>query len=319
MHRMKNIILKIFLILIVVLNTAGTNNKTIAPGGFNLATIQRTGKEIEGSFIPPNGDFTQFKKQVSAYQQEGLVAIPVTGRLVNTYISTFSDPDKDSVFVLFNNVFYSQVNRFNDSLEINYKSILERIDRKISDPEITDFKSSLDRCGLTLLRSEGMYYVDEKDDYLYNLFKGRVSRAMTEYLKIRKKELKEGFSNDAELIISFNQLYHRVLTWESFNARYPDFVNREATQNYYATYMSTLITGMDNSPTFDYDTGKLFPELNKLYRKILSRTDSLNSTGTIKEYYELLKNSGFKMPADMDTFLKRHELFSMKGVQPDTR
>ena len=316
---MKKIICIAFLISVVMLNTTGTNNKTHVPGDFNLATIRQTSEEIEGTFIPPKGDFNLFKKQVLSFQHKGLVSIPATEKLVDRYLSTFSDSDKDSVFVLFGNVFYTHLNRFNDSLEINYKSMLERIDRKISDPEITDFTSSLDRCGLILLRSEGMYYVDEKDDYFYNLFKDRISRAMTEYLKFRKKELKEGFSNDAGLIITFNQLYHRVLTWESFNTRYPDFVNREETQNYYTTYMSTLLTGMDNSPTFDYDTGILFPELKKLYSKIRSRHDSLNSTGTIKEYYELLKNSGFKKPADMDTFLKKHELFSMRGVQPDTR
>jgi hypothetical protein len=309
----------VFLIVIVTLNYAGTNAKAKVPGGFNLATIQRTTEEIEGSFIPPNGDFNLFKKQVTAFQHMGLVAIPVTEKLVKKYVSTFSGPDKDSVFVLYSNVFYSQVNRFNDSFETTYKNMLERIDRKIHDPEITDFNKSLDRCGLSLMRTEGIYYVDEKYNYFYKLFNGKVSRAMNEYLKIRKKELKEGFSNDAELVISFNQLYQRVLTWEKFNNSYPDFVIRDDTQNHYTTYMSTLVTGMDNSPTFDYDTGILYPELNTLYLKITARQDSLKSTKTIKDYYELLKISGFKMPADLDSFLIRHELYSMKGVQPDTR
>ena len=316
---MKKIIGIVFLIVIVTQNYAGTNDKTKVPRDFNLATIQRTTEEVERSFIPPNGDFNRFKKQVSAYQQLSLVSIPVTEKLVKKYVSTFTKPDKDSVFVLFSNVFYSQVNRFNDSLETTYKSILERIDRKINDPEIKEFNKSLDRCGLYLLRMEGVYYVDEKYDYLYKIFNGRVSPAMTEYLKIRKKELKEGFSNDAELVISFNQLYQRVLTWESFTSRYPDFVISDETQDLYTTYMSTLITGMDNSPTFDYDTGILFPELNKLYQKIIVRQDSLKSTKTIKDYYELLKMSDFKTPADMESFLKRHGLYSMKGVQPDTR
>ena len=161
---MKKIICIAFLISVVMLNTTGTNNKTHVSGDFNLATIRQTSEEIEGTFIQPNGDFNLFKKQVLSYQQKGMVSIPVTEKLVDKYLSTFSDSDKDSVFVLFENVFYTHLNRFNDSLEINYKSMLERIDRKISDPEITDFTSSLDRCGLILLRSEGMYYVDEKDD-----------------------------------------------------------------------------------------------------------------------------------------------------------
>ena len=76
---------------------------------------------------------------------------------------------------------------------------------------------------------------------------------------------------------------------------------------------------MDNSPLFDYDTGTLFPEINKLYLKIISRHDSLKSTRVIKEYYNLLKASDFKMPQHLDQFLKDHELFSMLDMQPENR
>jgi len=286
---------------------------------FDYVTIRNKIKECESKFIPPKGDFNLFKRQIEGFHNLGILSIPVTENLVNKYLSTFKNADRDSVYVLFDNVVNTAVNNFNDSLELNYSTLLHRANRKIVDLEITKFKRCLDMCGLILLRTEGEDYVDVNYDYYYKLFKGRVSPALTDYLKIRKKELRQGFSEDAELVISFHQLYKRVITWEKFNMKYPDFFNREDAQNNYATYLSTLITGMDNSPLFDYDTGRLFPEIYNLYLKIISRHDSLKSTRVIQAYFNLLSTSDFKMPNQLDQFLKDNELFSMLGMQPENR
>ena len=322
---MKKLILILLLFSMISGNYA--SNKSGKTEGFNQAIIQRTIKEVEGKFIDPKGDFKSFERQVWDYQDLGIILIPVTENLVRKYLNTFTDSDKDSVYVLFDRIFYKAVNDFNNSLESRYSTLLDKRKSEIDNPEIygivnpllIEFKRSLDVCGLTLLNSEGTYYVDANCDYYYNLFKDKVSPALTDYLKIRKKELNQGFSEDAELLISFHQLYERVLTWEDFTAKYPDFFNIREAQFYYASYLSTLITGMDNSQPFYTETGKLLPELRKLYLKITKRDDSRKSTNVIKDYYELLRVSDFSMPADLDQFLKDNELYSMNGVEPDTR
>jgi hypothetical protein len=309
----------LFLLMMITSLSAENTSGSDDCNGFDYVTIRSKIKECESKFIPPKGDFDLFKRQINGFHDLGILSIPVTENLVNKYLSTFKDADRDSVYVLFDNVVYTAINDFNDSLELNYSTLLHRANRKIVDLEITKFKRCLDMCGLILLRTEGENYVDVNYDYYYKLFKGRVSPALTDYLKIRKKELRQGFSVDAELIISFHQLYKRVITWENFNTKYPDFFNKEDAQINYATYLSTLITGLDNSPLFDYDTGRLFPEIYNLYLKIISRHDSLKSTRVIKEYYKLLKASDFKMPDQLDQFLKENELFTMLGMQPENR
>ena len=316
---MKKIISILFLLSIIVSIHAQNNTGNTPDKRFNKAYILQLIKELDDSFTPPNGDFTSFEKQVSEFVHLGIFSIPVTENLVNKYLDTFSEPYRDSVFVLFNNVFYSAVNDFNDSLDTKYYSLLHKIDKKIADPEINEFKKCLDMCGLTLFTSEGTYYVDATYDYYSEIFKDRVSPALNDFLVIRKKELKEGFSEDAGLLISINQLYDRVVDWDNFNSTYPDFYNKKDAQYYYCSYLSTLLTGLDNSPAFDSETGQLIPELKRLYLKVISRNDSLKSTQVIKDYYELLKKSDFKEPENLDQFLKVNELFSMIGVQPETR
>ena len=316
---MKRIIPILLFISMFIYGYAGTVSE-----GFNRATIQSRIKEVEGQFIPPNGDFASFEKQVTGYSDLGIIAIPVTEKLVDTYLNTFSESDKDSVYELFNRVFYKAVNEFNTTLESKYSTFLAGND---IEPEIYDtintekleFNKSLDICGLTLLNSEGSYYVDARYDYEYDLFHDRVSPALTEFLKIRKKELKEGFSEDAGMLISFNQLYDRVVIWEDFMTKYPDFFQIKDARFYYSTYLSTLLSGMDNSLPCDTETGILLPEVKKLYLKISLLNDSRKSTNVVKDYVDLLKTTDFKMPDSLDQFLQKYDLFSMKGVEPENR
>jgi len=316
---MKRSIGIIFLLTMFALAYAGKPSEGKVCEGFNYATFNSKIQECESKFISPKGDFNSFKKQIFRLHELGIVSIPVTENLINKYLNTFPKAERDSVYVLFNDVVYTVINDFNDSLELKYTTLLRRNNKKIVESEISEFKRILDVCGLTLLQTEGENYVDVKYDYYYKLFKGRVSPALNDYLKIRMKELNQGFSEDAELLISFRQLYRRVLIWEKFNKKYPDFFNKQETQLNYATYLSTLITGMDNSPVFDYDSGKLFPIIHDLYLEIVSRHNSLKSTSVIKEYYELLKESNFTRPDHLDQFLTDNELFSMIGMQPETR
>jgi len=309
----------LFLLSIIASVHAELNPGNTPDNGFNRSNIQQIIKEYDDSFTSPKGDFKSFEKQISGLVHIGIYSIPVTENLINKYLDTFSEPDRDSVYVMFDYVFYQAVNEFNDSLDLKYSTLLHKIENKIADPEINEFKKALDMCGLTLLVSEGDYYVDARYDYFSELFKDRVSPALNDYLQIRRKELKEGFSEDAGLLISFNQLYERVVTWENFNTKYPDFFDKTDSQFYYKSYLSTLITGLDNSQPFDDKTGELIPELKRLYQKIISRDDSLNSTRVIKDYYGFLKASDFKEPKNLDKFLKVNDLYSMIGVQPETR
>ena len=264
-------------------------------------------------------DFITTKSLILSCNEVEIVSIPIAASIIDKSIISFNNTEKDSTYIIFNYMFYTAVNAFNDSLELNYPDILQKIDKGINDPEIKEFKKCLDLCGLSLLNSEGSYYVDEKYDYTYDLFKGKVSPALNEYLKIRSKELKQGYSEDADLLIGFDDLYERVVTWEDFINEYPDFILLKDAEFNYSSYLSTLITGTDNSETFDSETQDLYPGIKRLYEKIISHKDGKKSTKVISDYYELLKRNDFKQPDNLDLFLKANNLTSMVGVQPETR
>jgi len=290
-----------------------------AAGLTRLDSIQRLVKQCEGEVDLQGGDFKTAKLLLKRYGHLGMAAIPIGGYIIGRGIGSYSTADKDSAYVLFKGLYYRVIRQLNDSLEVKHAGVLKKLEGNITDSEVTDFTKSLDACGLSLEITEGMYYIDERYDYLYRMFKGKVSEALTGFLAIRSREIKQGFSEDAGLLISFADLYKRVVVWENFMAAYPTFFGADEAHYYYQSYLSTLLTGMDNTPAFDYETQQLLPELKTLYEGVISRNDSKESTRVIALYYERLKARQLTRPDNMEGFLNDNGLYSMMGVQPDTR
>jgi predicted house-cleaning noncanonical NTP pyrophosphatase (MazG superfamily) len=64
----------------------------------------------------------------------------------------------------------------------------------------------------------------------------------------------------------------------------------------------------------------LLPEIKTLYERIIiALNEYRKSTRIIAAYYEYLKSIEFKYNESIEKFLKDNELFTMLGVQPDTR
>lgn len=264
-------------------------------------------------------DFKTIKEKVISIENNGIESINQFESIIKDCLDSLTESENDSVYLLFIENFYKAVNIFNNSIEKKHSSILKKLENNIEDNETKEFINSLNNCGLELFMTEGMYYVDVKFDYFEKLFLGKVSSALNEFLKIRSVELKQGFSEDAILLISFNELYERVITWEKFINANPNFLLKKQAQFYYESYLSTFLTGMDNSRTFDIETKEILPEIKKLYEQIIEQKDSLKSTIIIIDYYALLKTNGFKQPSNIKEFLNENGLYSMLGMQPELR
>jgi hypothetical protein len=255
---------------------------------------------------PINGDcnFVTIKKQLETYKDSGFAAIINAQNIIKNCFDQLIEVDKDSVYVAFSDAFYAATSVITGELELKYASALKKLDEKIDDAETKAFKKKLDACGVRYLMEEGMSYADAKADYFYNLFKGRISPVMDEFLLINSTEMKEGFTADAGLVISFEQLHKRVVIWEDFQKKHPDFFLKNDVQSSYEIYFYTFLTGIDNTPVFDYDTQKLLPEIKKLFEKIIARKDARKSSKVIANYYAYLKANDFKQPENMDKFFK---------------
>jgi hypothetical protein len=264
------------------------------------------------------GDFKSYKLYLDKLDNDSLISIPFALDYIKTCIST-DNVDRDSIFLLFNIKFFAVANRLSDSLDTKYKTLIEQLDKDSNTVELKSFKNNLKACGIDIFSTEGMYYLDVIPDFFYKNFKNRVSEGVAEFLNIRKDELKQGFSEDAGMLISFEDLYSRVKRWENFINKYPNTVYSDEANSYYTTYIETLMTGMDNSRVFDFDNNSLLPEVKTLYEKIMGEGTESTTTKIISSYYGFLARHDFQENDSIPIFLKTYNLSTMLAVQPHTR
>ncbi|MBU8892865.1 MAG: hypothetical protein KOO66_08795 [Bacteroidales bacterium] len=225
----------------------------------------------------------------------------------------------DSAYYLFLEFFYTSQNNLTDSLEAKYPNLIEKLYRHEEDSEVREFLGLLDDCGLDLFSTEGYFYVDVQPDFFYETFKDNSSPSLKTFLQLRDRELKNAFSEDAMLLISFNDLADRIYNWEKYLNDYPDTkLNNEA--NYFLDiYLETLLTGMDNTRLFDRESRILMPEVKQSYESYIKNHADSKSGMIIQEYYQILKRNQFEYSDSIDYILKKYNLSKMHGIQPHVR
>lgn len=283
----------IFLLLSVVLFQGCGDEKSSGDKTFN------TYKEELSKF--PNSDFYSISKGIIAYRDN---------------IRNANQIMKDSAFIEFRSLYYNTINVCSENFW-NNQGLISKLTSSQNDQEVTDFKKKLQDNGLRLSITEGNYYIDEQPDFLFSTFKPYLSPATREYLELRKKELEEGFSEDAALIISFKSLGDRIITWENYMKKYPASPFLAEAKFSYQLYMNTFITGLDNYPLSTDQ--KLKPEIKSEYENFIAQHKDTGSGRIVGTYYHILAQQNFVLTPELNNFYQEHGIEPMQGIQPPTR
>lgn len=257
------------------------------------------------------------KSNIENIKNIGIEGIAISSKQISACINVFTEAERDSVFTLLYKNAHMAAERFNDSLYAkSYKNISGKLARDVKDAETNAFKLRLDSCGIMLHLSDGMYTAELNPSFFQHLFGNHISEPFQLYINQQTIDKKQGYINNGDLIIRFEQLYERIVQWENFMDKYPDSPFINDIKNDYYDYLSVLMVGTTNTPTFDYDLNRLKDELIKLYEKISKKTDGKNSTRAISKYYNLLRARNFKKPdGDLYKYLKDNGFNPMLGMK----
>jgi hypothetical protein len=257
-----------------------------------------------------------FTKEHNSYD---IFTITVTADYLRLFLPKAKIGTRDSSYLYFLDIHHILIRNLSDSLYFKFPVTMKKMEEGIEDKNTDDFKKYLEIFGAELLMTEGNFYLDTKPDFFLDIFDNQVSKGLNAYLIQRNKELKEGFSEDGGLKISFIQVYERVKCWENIISIEEDFVMKNEAKQYYNIYLSTLLTGTDNSRIFNEEDFKLKPEIKQLYENIIEIGINARYTEIIKDYYYLLAENDFKYTDRVNEFLKRNNITSVLGVQLHTR
>ena len=241
-------------------------------------------------------------------------------KALNKYKESFTNAPvefRDSAFAEFRNLFYNVINNYSDTFWNNAELVKKVNEKQNDDSAVKELKNSLENNGLRLSLTEGSYYIDEKPDYLIKNFKSYVSPGVIEFLNLRSQELQQGFSEDAKLLITFQQLGNRIIAWQTYLNKYPSSTMQAEAKFSYHLYLNTFLTGLDNSPISSDNV--LLPEIKQVYSEFINKNKNTESSKIVEQYYTILSKNNFRLTDELDDFYQENQIESMKGIQPPTR
>ena len=156
----------------------------------------------------------------------------------------------------------------------------------------------------------------EVPNYYYNIFKDYVTDDYRKYLEITYKENEEPYFTDGSILVSYDKIADRLLTWENFLKKYPNSDLAEIVNEKCNIYRRVYILGSDNTPTREggWENNELFyiPEKNlKEFNRFIEKYPDSPTVELIKFYLENYKN------IDVDTLLseKIDKEFYLGGIE----
>jgi hypothetical protein len=214
------------------------------------------------------------------------------------YRELFKGKDKntcDSAFLLFEK-YYERLDNSLDNLHnkdttIKYDSLINDSDggysRALSN-ELLSYATKLKDNGFRVYMSEGDTYIGSERNFIAKWFYSYISHDMKEYLVQLNKEEKEGFSEDAGLIIGPKSFVDRTVWWEKFVAKHPHSIIINTAKNNWKSYLSTLLRGMDNSSVLQYDQKTLNSYYKTAYSYLQNSFPATQTNKVINPYFRLL-------------------------------
>ena len=135
----------------------------------------------------------------------------------------------------------------------------------------------------------------EVPNYYYNIFKDYVTDDYREYLEITYKENEEPYYTDGSILVPYDKIADRLLTWENFLKKYPNSNLAEIANEKCNIYRRVYILGSDNAPTREggWENNELFyiPENNlKEFNRFIEKYPDSPTVELVKFYLENYKN-----------------------------
>jgi hypothetical protein len=155
----------------------------------------------------------------------------------------------------------------------------------------------LSRAGIEFWKiGEGFTELRTVPGFYQNLFDKYLTSDYREYVAIIAREDEKLFTADAGLVISFEELGQWIVVWENYLKKYPQSQLSDEIKLKYKTYQLMYLLGLDNTPTMEYSTGKLYPENIAEFKRFSEKNPDSYTIQLIKivlsneDTYENLRN-----------------------------
>jgi len=238
---------------------------------------------------------------VNICRNKGLSGIAYMESFLNDKFNILSEVEKDSIYITFSNTYFKIIEEANMESSVDYSKL-----KDIRNPDIADdlrheqtkkMENEISKYGVIIDENHNSLFCEEPN-YLYNLFKGKISIAMDNYLE-RKKWFCEKYNNSDSgnhTYYSMEEMYNIYTFWEDFINKYPNFFLISEAKEGYSYWFDGFLHGFPYDRVFDGETNVIHAERKSFIEKIIKKNELRQSSKQVSKYYNDLKRNKFIDP-----------------------
>jgi hypothetical protein len=153
---------------------------------------------------------------------------------------------------------------------------------------------------------EGLILVSIADSrFILDNFSGFISPAMKQYITKVIEEIDTAGNSDTAPPVSLDELASRMIWWENFIRKNPDFFLIDDCNSTYNGYLYALMLGTDRVQAFNQNDQKLNDKFKKIYEKIMTHHRGTKAAEIISKYYNILKKNNFTNTREVAKFAQQ--------------
>ena len=183
-------------------------------------------------------------------------------------------------------------------------------DKNLHTKAAKEFEKYVRENGFVIQSPEGMIFIEKDPAFLTQTFNEYLSENMRMFLRQYSSEINEPFGEDGGIKISFELFGKRTLFWEQFERKNPDFILPDYAKNKYDFYLYHLMSGMDNTPSFDWETKRLSNDYKESYETIINEFPNSKTSRILTEFLDILKQNDFLNTIEVQGFIKKYNPYN---------
>ncbi len=257
-------------------------------------------KSNDIEFIEENKDYNleEFKKLLNKEDNVNGILL-----YIEENIELVTNRDSDKMLLELENYLEENIDRIKEKMiktDVNYELIElggrelffpENRVKEIENDELRELiKDSLNN-NYKLINLEGEFYpiIDYEKLKKYNSY---ISDEIKEYIEIKSLDSEKPIAIDASLYISYSELVERILKTENYIKKYSKGQKHENMMEIYSRNLWIYLSGMDNSPIYDYETGQIYEEILESYREV-ENMEKKTTGYIVKKYLESIEKNNY--------------------------
>jgi hypothetical protein len=156
--------------------------------------------------------------------------------------------------------------------------------------------------GFKIVDAEGTFMVIVDYDAL-KTFNEYIEDELKTYIDIMSLMYSDPVAIDASIMVNPEELEKRIVQMEDYIKSYDNTRRKEIMTSLYLGYMMVYMSGTDNTPIFDYDSGTMNAVMFKTFEKAAVTHNDTIFGKVMSKYVQILKQESFTNTEKVQDFI----------------